>query len=218
MYAHAMEVSRFGIFDRERLGQLQLYHSALSQGRRGQFWSTLARRSRRLLDLVSIEAQCVVDARCDAVLRTVPLDQICGSEGRVGDFDCDFYPLRQHTQERWLGIAAARQSGKELPPVALVQVGDIYFVRDGHHRISVARALGQTAIEARVVVWQLAGPLPWETPANAPGREPVGQLEGIGRLFGGLRRGIAGFGARTRPIVQNLMGAVRAGVRSPAVP
>lgn len=217
MYAHAMEVSRCGIFDRERLGQLQLYHSALKQGRRGQFWSTLARRSRRLLDLVSIEAQCVVDAHCDAVLRTVPLNQIRGSEGRVGDFDCDFYPLRQHTQERWLGIAAARQSGKELPPVALVQVGDICFVRDGHHRISVARALGQTAIEARVIVWQVAGPLPWEAPANTPGREPVGQLEGIGRLFGKLWRGSAGLVARTRPSVQNLLGAVR-GVRSPAVP
>lgn len=218
MYARVVNINGCSVLDRDRLGQLHLYHRALDRGRRAQRWSTLARRSRRLLDLVSIEAQCVVDARCDAVLRTVPLNQIRGSEGRVGDFDCDFYPLRQHTQERWLGIAKAWERGKELPPVALVQVGDIYFVRDGHHRISVARALGQTAIEARVIVWQVAGPLPWEAPANTPGREPVGQLEGIGRLFGGLRRGIAGFGARTRPIVQNLMGAVRAGVRSPAVP
>jgi hypothetical protein len=218
MYAHAMELSRCGIFDRDRLGHLQVYHRALGLGRRGQFWSTLARRSRRLLDLASVEAQRVVDDRSNAVLRTVPLDQIRGSEGRVGDFDCDFYPLQQHTQERWLGIAAARQSGKELPPVALVQAGDIYFVRDGHHRISVARALEQTAIEARVTVWQVAGPLPWEKPANAPSRDPVGKLEGIEPIFGRLRRGIAGFGARIRPSVQNLLGTVRAGARSPAVP
>jgi hypothetical protein len=50
-----------------------------------------------------------------------------------------------------------------LPPVRLIQVGDVYFVRDGHHRISVAKALGQTEIDAVVSVWHAAGPLPWET-------------------------------------------------------
>jgi hypothetical protein len=45
----------------------------------------------------------------------------------------------------------------------LVQVGKVYFVRDGHHRISVARALGQLDIEAEVTIWQVSGPLPWET-------------------------------------------------------
>jgi hypothetical protein len=218
MYAQAVAISRCGVLERDRQGQFQLYHRALKRGRRGQIWSTLVKRSRRLLDLASVEAHCVVSARCDAGLRTVPIDQIRGSEGRVGDFDCDFHPLRYHTQERWLGIAAARQRGKELPPVALVQVGDLYFVRDGHHRISVARALGQTAIEARVIVWQVAGPLPWETPSNAPSREPAGQLGGIGRMLGGLRRESAGPGARTLPGVDNLVRAVRSALKSPAVP
>jgi hypothetical protein len=63
---------------------------------------------------------------------------------------------------RWLRIAAARDQGKVLPPVVLVQVGDVYFVRDGHHRISVARALGQQDIEAQVTLWQVKGTLPWE--------------------------------------------------------
>jgi hypothetical protein len=44
-----------------------------------------------------------------------------------------------------------------LPPVALIQVGDVYFVRDGHHRISVARALGRNQIEAKVTAWQMRG-------------------------------------------------------------
>ena len=49
-----------------------------------------------------------------------------------------------------------------LPPVSLVQVGGCYFVEDGHHRISVARALGETVIDAEVTVWDVSGPLPWE--------------------------------------------------------
>jgi hypothetical protein len=53
-------------------------------------------------------------------------------------------------------VAQARQQGLSLPPVELTQVGEVYFVRDGHHRISVARALGQTDIEAEVRVWQVA--------------------------------------------------------------
>jgi hypothetical protein len=51
--------------------------------------------------------------------------------------------------------------------VKLIRVEEIYFVRDGHHRISVARALGQRTIEAQVVVWQVSGPLPWETERRA---------------------------------------------------
>ena len=52
----------------------------------------------------------------------------------------------------------------------LVKVGDKYFVLDGHHRISVAKALGQESIEAEVTVWDVAGPLPWErtTSHSAP--------------------------------------------------
>jgi hypothetical protein len=54
-------------------------------------------------------------------------------------------------------------AGDPLPPVELIQVGSVYFVRDGHHRISVARAMGQQEIEAVVTVWQTADILPWES-------------------------------------------------------
>jgi hypothetical protein len=134
-----------------------LYAGARGRGRRGQFWSLLTGRSRCLLALAGVKAARGVDARFDAGIRAVPLDQIRGSEDRVGDFDCDFYPLHDHNRERWLSVALARQQGKELPPVALVQAGDVYFVRDGHHRVSVARALRQKDIEARVIVWQVEG-------------------------------------------------------------
>jgi hypothetical protein len=143
-----------------------LYVRALGRGQRGQFWSMLSGRSHSLLELASIEANCRVHGRCDVGVRTVNIDQIRGSVGRAGEFDRDFNPLGNYTQERWLSIATARERGKSLPPVALIQVGDVYFVQDGHHRISVARALGQTAIEATVQLWQVSEALPWDRPVS----------------------------------------------------
>jgi hypothetical protein len=54
-----------------------------------------------------------------------------------------------------------------LPPITLTLVGDRYFVVDGHHRVSVARALGQAGIDAGVTVCEFAGPLPWEQAKTA---------------------------------------------------
>ena len=67
----------------------------------------------------------------------------------------------------WVRVVMARSQGVPLPPVSLVQVGACYFVEDGHHRISVAHALGQVMIEAEITVWDVRGPLPWEQPAAA---------------------------------------------------
>jgi hypothetical protein len=139
-----------------------LYARARNRGRWGLLWSALTGRSRCLLDLGEIKATCAVHGHRDAGIHTVPISQIRGSEGRCTDFDHDFNPLQEHNQRRWLHVAGVWEWGKALPPVELVQIGEFYFVRDGHHRISVARALGQRTIEARVVVWQVGGPLPWE--------------------------------------------------------
>jgi hypothetical protein len=158
-----------------------LYSRAREQGRRGQVWSTLTGHSRRLLALGEIEANCTVHTCRYAGTRTVPISQICGSDGRSDDFDCDFNPLQDHNKRRWLSVAAARRRGKALPPIKLVQVGDIYFVLDGHHRISVARALGQQDIEAKVIVWQVTEPLPWERSTAAH------SLTGQERRLGGSR-------------------------------
>ncbi|MBN1658573.1 MAG: hypothetical protein JXA93_09245 [Anaerolineae bacterium] len=130
-----------------------LYTRACRRGQRGQLWATLTGRSRELLALGEVSAACSSQAPGEAGTRTVSIDQIRGSESRSSDFDCDFNPLQEHNRDRWVRIAEAREQGKALPPVALIQVGDLYFVRDGHHRISVARALGQKAVEANVLVW-----------------------------------------------------------------
>jgi hypothetical protein len=126
----------------------------------------------------------------------VPIEQIRGSEGRSNDFDRDFHPLQEHCMSRWLRVAKARDQDKVLPPVVLVQVGDVYFVRDGHHRISVASALGQLDIEAEVTVWQVAGPLPWDAPEEPHRPGLVDRLLGMGHAF--RRRWIQGLTGSAR--------------------
>ncbi len=82
--------------------------------------------------------------------QVVPLDQIVGSVDRGRDFDRSFRPTSGRSRGRWEQIAAAARRGESFPPVDLVKVGQLYFVRDGHHRVSVARALGRTDIDAYV--------------------------------------------------------------------
>lgn len=85
-------------------------------------------------------------------LEDVPLDAIVGSVGRYSDFTRSFLPKRDSTQERWARIKVATVSPTSggLPPIELYKVGDAYFVVDGHHRVSVARELGSSHIEAYV--------------------------------------------------------------------
>jgi hypothetical protein len=80
----------------------------------------------------------------------VPLDAIVGTVDRGRDFDRSFRPTSGRVRSRWEHIAAAMRRGEAMPPVDLVRIGQIYFVRDGHHRISVARALGRGDIDANV--------------------------------------------------------------------
>ncbi len=83
-------------------------------------------------------------------LEQVPIDQIVGSVGRYRDFDRAFFPTRSSTRDRWIAISRARYEDVDLPPVDLYKIGDIYFVKDGNHRISVARERGQEFVDANV--------------------------------------------------------------------
>jgi uncharacterized ParB-like nuclease family protein len=83
--------------------------------------------------------------------QAIPISQIVGSVDRYRDFDHFFLPRLQHTMDRWIGIRRAGLEGKELPPIQVYKVGDIYFVKDGHHRVSVARQAGQKYIDAEII-------------------------------------------------------------------
>jgi hypothetical protein len=95
-------------------------------------------------------------------LQAVNIDRICGTMGRIDGFDHCFRPLSDRMRDRWVSIAIARWQHIPLQPVDLIQVGECYFVKDGHHRISVACALGETTIDANITIWKVTGPLPWE--------------------------------------------------------
>jgi len=89
----------------------------------------------------------------------VALDHIIGSEGRYSDFDRRFLPRSDTLKQRWSSIDSAMIDSIELPPVELYKIGDIYFVRDGNHRVSVARQQGQSYIDAYVTELQVDVPL-----------------------------------------------------------
>jgi hypothetical protein len=84
-------------------------------------------------------------------MRIVEVNKITGSVGRCRDFDGSFLPLRGSMADRWSRIDRAYHKGDELPAVSLYKIGEAYFVRDGNHRVSVARYHGVAAIDAEVV-------------------------------------------------------------------
>jgi hypothetical protein len=144
------------------------FSDLVQQGWRRQLWSKVTGRPKTLLNLHEVHATQQVRSRSHAGVRMAPIARIQGSEGRCADFDADFRPLKELSEARWISIACARQADVPLPLVELIQVDDIYFVRDGHHRISVARWLGQQEIEAEVTVWHcraIAADLPSQTSA-----------------------------------------------------
>ncbi len=140
------------VSDKENYAQARriaekMFYQARWQGKSKRFWARLTGRGN---DLQGLPHQPKASQRKAGTI-VVPLAKIVGTEGRSEDFDAEFHPLKAHNRERWISIAAACQMGIVLPAVELVQDGDAYYVRDGHHRISVARMMGQLEIDARVV-------------------------------------------------------------------
>jgi hypothetical protein len=106
-------------------------------------------------DLLSLdEVRKLVPAKGESYqgLKTVPIRLIVGSEGRYQDFNKKFLPKKEHLRVRWTSIDRAHHSDIILPPVQLYEVGGVYFVRDGNHRVSVAKMQGVEAVDAEVTV------------------------------------------------------------------
>lgn len=83
-------------------------------------------------------------------LQVIAVHSIVGSVDRARDFDRRFRPTSTISRDRWKRIATAERRGEPMPPIDVYRVGDMHFVRDGHHRVSVAWALGWRTIEATV--------------------------------------------------------------------
>ncbi len=128
-----------------------------SRARRARMLAELGRRLRFEPDDVGhvLPFEEVVDAlgrvgERDLGLQRVALDSIVGSVDRARDFDRAFRPTSPRLRTRWQRIAEAQRRGEPLPPISVFRVGELHFVRDGHHRVSVARSLGSADIDAYV--------------------------------------------------------------------
>jgi len=146
-------------------------------------------------------------------LQSVELDSIVGTVDRGREFDRAFRPVSGRVRTRWERIAAAQRRGESMPPIDLYRIGEVHFVRDGHHRVSVARALGLDTIDAYVTEVQTRvgadrnirlGDLPLKSherlffervplPAEARSRILVSEPE---RQYGDLAEGVEAWGFR----------------------
>jgi hypothetical protein len=128
-----------------------------SRARRSQLIAELGRRLRREPDDVALILPFdeVVDAlglvgETQLGLQTIPLDSVVGTVDRTRDFDRGFRPTTPRVRGRWQRIAAAQRRGESFPPISVYRIGGLHFVRDGHHRVSVAKSLGREDIDAYV--------------------------------------------------------------------
>jgi hypothetical protein len=96
-------------------------------------------------------------AGAPARLEVIPTDAIVGSVEPTISFDARFRPMSEHVRTRWERIALAHRTGVSLPPITAIARPDGYYVVDGRHRVSVARALGLRVIEARVTRTRATG-------------------------------------------------------------
>ncbi len=113
-------------------------------------WGALSGRPATLLSYDEIKEKLHVGGPIYRGVRTVRVDQIAGSLNRYHEFDRVFLPMSDQLAARWTSVNRAFYQEISLPPVVLYKVGQVYFVVDGHHRVSVAREQGQLYIEAEV--------------------------------------------------------------------
>lgn len=114
-------------------------------------WGVLSGNSRKLMAWDEVRDKLKLRGMLARGIQTVPIDKIVGSVGRYQDFDDAFLPRTGALSARWRKINRAFYDDISLPPVKLYKVGDVYFVLDGNHRISVAHERGATFVDAEVI-------------------------------------------------------------------
>jgi hypothetical protein len=133
------------------------YEQARRRARTAALTAALTRKSSRLWSLSDFERNFPIQGSGYRGAAQVPVRNIVGSVNRYRDFDRDFNPLRDDDRERWARVAEAVLEGVTLPPVDLLKIGDVYVVRDGNHRVSVARHFGVEYLDAVVTEYVTPG-------------------------------------------------------------
>lgn len=127
-----------------------------TDARRDAFWAKLMGQKTTLSSFPEEAPEKSPNRKFNGT-EDIPVEKIVGTINRHGDFDHKFRPLNLYLRDRWVNVYLALERG-EWPPILVHKVEDQYYVEDGHHRVSIAQALGITLIQANV----------WEYPCLAP--------------------------------------------------
>jgi len=127
------------------------FNKARKQAFFTQLFKAFSPEKRELLSLHEVREALRARGETYRGMQQVPLEKIVGSEGRYQDFTKQFLPRYEYLRHRWQSIDKAHLSDVILPPIKLYEIGDVYFVRDGNHRVSVAKSQGVKEIDAEVV-------------------------------------------------------------------
>lgn len=126
------------------------FEKAKSRARVSKVVSFLTAKNDDLLSFEEITGMVKPASQSYAGIKNVPLDRVVGSEGRNEDFNRSFLPRKEFLRYRWMKVDEAQYEDKILPPVKLYELGSLYFVKDGNHRISVAKLRRREFIDAEV--------------------------------------------------------------------
>ncbi len=132
------------------LEALEDFHRARRRARLETFAAWMSGKSTNMLQYDEIRRNLPITETAAVHLEDIPLSAIVGSVSREADFSRQLFPLNENDNIRWAKVKQAFESPSGLPPIDVYQVGEVYFILDGHHRASVARQMGATYIQAYV--------------------------------------------------------------------
>ena len=133
---------------------IQDFQSARQRAAVQEILARITGKSTQLLSYDEVAEKLKLRVRAERGLQDIPLDSIVGSVGRYTEFTRTFLPRHAGDKDRWAGVKTAMEKSEGLPPIEVYKVGDVYFVMDGNHRVSIARQEGFKTIEAHVIEFQ----------------------------------------------------------------
>ncbi|MEN8171568.1 MAG: universal stress protein [Chloroflexota bacterium] len=142
---------------------IQDFHNARRKADLREIFARITGKSTELLSYEAVRRGLRAVEESKQELREIPLDAIVGSVGRYTDFSRDFLPLSDSDKERWAQVMAKTKGLSGLPPIEAYKISEVYFVLEGNHRVSVARQLGASHIEAFITEVRTRIPLTADT-------------------------------------------------------
>jgi len=151
--------------NRKYFSALQDFNNARRKASIQEILARLAGKQNELLSYEEVAEKLKLNVRTERGIHDIPLKAIVGSVGRYNEFTRDFFPLKNRDQVRWARVKTMVDDpmGTGMPPIDVYKVGEIYFVLDGNHRVSIAREEGFEFIEAHVIEVKTDIPLTTDT-------------------------------------------------------